>query len=84
MIHYFSEDVRFEGPYGFTDPFRYAPHPLVTKAAEETIDGISSSPELSRSFEDGKMLGVLICMDTVGHIGYLKAFSGNAGGHSTL
>lgn len=84
MIHYFSEDVRFEGPYGFTDPFRYSPHPLVTKAAEETIDGISSSPELSRSFEDGKMLGVLICMDPVGHIGYLKAFSGNAGGHSTL
>ena len=71
MIHYFSENVLFEGPYEFTDPFRYIPHQLVVKAAEDIF---RHAPEC---FDEGKMLGVLICRDiATKKIGYLKAFSG--------
>ncbi|MBR5564252.1 MAG: hypothetical protein IKW11_08520, partial [Bacteroidales bacterium] len=44
-------------PFPFTNPFRYAPHPLVKKAAAEVMDRLAK-----RIKEDGgKMLGVLIC-----------------------
>ena len=71
-------------PETFTDPFRYAPHYLVRKAADELISRIESSPELSSAFSEGKMVGVLIVSDKGGNIGYLAAFSGNAGGRSNL
>lgn len=71
-------------PETFTDPFRYAPHPLVRKAADELIGRIESSSELSSAFSEGKMVGVLIVSDKGGNIGYLAAFSGNAGGRSNL
>lgn len=54
----------------FTNPFRYAPHPLVQAAAAEVLSRLETwkkSPdgnperELERSFAEGKMLGVLIC-----------------------
>ena len=68
MIHYFSENVLFEGPYEFTDPFRYIPHQLVVKAAEDIF---RHAPEC---FDEGKMLGVLICRDiATKKIGYLKS-----------
>ena len=71
MIHYFSDNILFEGPYEFTDPFRYAPHPLVINAAQEIQ---KHAPDC---FSEGKMLGVLICRETeTQRVGYLSAFSG--------
>ena len=71
-------------PEVFTDPFRYAPHALVRKAADELIGKIESSPELSSVFSEGKMLGVLIVSDQKDNIGYLAAFSGNVAGRSHM
>ena len=54
---------------GFTDPFRYVPHPLIKEAAGRIMEMLESwknqpdgSPlrELERSFAEGKMLGVLV------------------------
>ena len=54
---------------GFTDPFRYVPHPLIKEAAGHIMEMLESwknqpdgSPlrELERSFAEGKMLGVLV------------------------
>ena len=61
MIHHFQEDILFDGPQGFTDPFRYMPHPLVKMAAEKTIKKIDEDPMLADAFAEGKMLGVLVC-----------------------
>ena len=69
MLH----NISYHGPFSgkdFTDPFRYAPHPLVQKAAAEVLSRLQAwkerpdgSPEREseRSFAEGKMLGVLIC-----------------------
>ena len=72
-------------PAKFTYPFRYVPHPLVVEAARKLIAAIDSDPFLKYLFSEGKMLGVLVCgkpdsEETV----TLNAFSGLAGGHSTL
>ena len=72
-------------PTKFTYPFRYVPHPLVVEAARKLIAAIDSDPFLKYLFAEGKMLGVLVCSkpdseETV----TLNAFSGLAGGHSTL
>lgn len=64
----------------FTDPFRYAPHPLVREAAKDVIGRIDASHELAEAFAEGKMLGVLIVEDG----SYLAAFSGNVGGRSHI
>ena len=44
-------------PFPFTNPFRYAPHPLVKKAAAEVMDRLAKRIKE----DDGKMLGVLVC-----------------------
>ena len=56
----------------FTNPFRYIPHPLVRKAAIEVIERLDRmtadgtlSAEVSKGFTDGKMLGVLVCRETL-------------------
>lgn len=85
MIHSFSESISWDTPDQFTDPFRYSPHPLVKKAAEELMDRIASSPELEGAFAEGKMLGVLVVTSEEDPTPrYLAAFSGNAGGKSTI
>lgn len=66
MIHHFQEDISFEGPQGFTDPFRYMPHPLVRVAAEKIIGKIEADSILSDAFAEGKMLGVLVCKASAG------------------
>ena len=68
----------------FTNPFRYAPHPLVKEAAEKVMDRIASSHDLSDDFAEGKMLGVLVTEDHEGKIGFLAGFSGNIGGQSII
>lgn len=92
MIRY----VAYEGPTDtdipFTDPFRYAPHPLVEKAASALIEEIDGNPELSEAFSEGKMLGILICRPETDSchpaqsqgIPFLAAFSGNAGGRGII
>lgn len=77
----------------FTDPFRYAPHPLVRSAAEfvmSDLDARISSGELPeevcRGFQEGKMLGVLVCIDEESDHGpiYIAGFSGSVGNHSVI
>lgn len=85
VIHSFSESISWDTPDQFTDPFRYSPHPLVKKAAEELMGRIASSPELEGAFAEGKMLGVLVVTSEEDPMPrYLAAFSGNAGGKSTI
>ena len=71
-------------PLKFTYPFRYTPHPLVLDAARRLIADIDSNPELSGIFAEGKMLGVLVCSAPDGALVTLRAFSGLAGGRSTI
>ncbi len=73
-----------DGGTGFTNPFRYVPHPLVRIAARQTLDRISASEELCGHLSQGKMLGVLVVMDPDGKIGYLSGFSGLVGGRSII
>ena len=84
-------------PKGFTDPFRYVPHPLVTKAAGIVMQRISRIEEcLREGFEEGKMMGVLIVkvpadfssftdwIDEEKRIGFLYAFSGSVSGRGVI
>ena len=84
VIHRFPKEMPFECPSAFTDPFRYAPHPAVQSAASAITERIDSDPHLSESFKEGKMLGVLVCHDMEGRLGYLAAFSGNIGSRSNI
>ncbi len=84
VIHYFPDDFMIEGPHGFTDPFRYVPHAAVQQAAIQVINGIKSAPDLAAAFDEGKMLGILVCRTASGRLCYLSAFSGNIGGQSHI
>ena len=91
LIHRFPHPVSFKTSEGFTNPFRYVPHPLVREAAELVMARLSSGIDcdrfpkaVCRGFSEGKMLGVLVCSDSDGEIGFLSAFSGSVGGFSTL
>ena len=86
MIHPYPAGFSSPLPDSFTDPFRYYPHPLVSKAGELLMDRIRNSSELSKIFAEGKMLGVLAVAHGEGlkEIGYLAAFSGNARGMSMI
>ena len=71
-------------PHRFNDPFRYVPHPLVAHVAEIVMSDIRQDTALSAAMAEGKMLGVLLVKDSGGRTGYLKGFSGNIGGESTI
>ena len=85
LIHRFPDTVSLDVSGGFTNPFRYVPHPLVKEAAGLVVarleDDISEGriPDcVCRGFKEGKMLGVLVCrLPGDGSIGYLAAFSGS-------
>lgn len=83
-MHLFPEDKCFNVTGGFTNPFRYSPHPLVRKAANLVMEHIGSMPDLHEAFMEGKMLGVTVVADASGKIGYLAGFSGNVGGRSII
>lgn len=83
MIHLFPKDTFIDLPEEFTNPFRYHPHPLVIKAAKETVEKIKGSG-LYPSFSEGKMIGILIVRDSSGKIGYLRGYSGNVGGRNDI
>ncbi len=78
-MHKFPPETELDIPEKFTNPFRYFPHPLVVRAAEEVMGRIDSSPELREAFSEGKMLGILLVEG-----GYLAAFSGSVGGRSHI
>ena len=87
MIHLFPEDFSYGSPFdGFTDPFRYAPHPAVQEAARIMTDMIDSDRSLSEAFSEGKMLGVLVCRSygISRDLCFIAAFSGNVGGKSHI
>lgn len=85
MIHSFPEGSSVVIPEQFNNPFRYHPHPLVTKAASILIGKIEADASLKSAFSEGKMLGVLIvCNPESGEFGFTAAFSGNAGGQSII
>ena len=82
---------------GFTDPFRYVPHPLVIKAACIVMHKVSRLEEcLRKGFEGGKMMGVLVVnvpadvsdftdwLDEKKRIGFLCAFSGSVVGRGLI
>lgn len=92
VIHRFPKTEEFIVSEGFTDPFRYIPHPLVRKAARlvmerlerlSTLGGISE--EIAGSFKEGKMLGVLVCRKEGDETpSFISAFSGSVGGSSQI
>ena len=87
MIHLFPEDFSYGSPFdGFTDPFRYAPHPAVQEAARIMTDMIDSDRSLSEAFSEGKMLGVLVCRSygISRDLCFIAAFSGTVGGKSHI
>lgn len=85
MIHRFPAGISFGHFESFTDPFRYSPHPSVQTAAGILMKEISENEELKHIFSEGKMLGVLVVrIPDSEEIGFIAAFSGNAGGKSTI
>lgn len=86
MIHLYPAGFSCPLPDSFTDPFRYAPHPLVLKAGELLMHRIRSSSALSSIFAEGKMLGVLAVLhgEDFQELGFLAAFSGNVGGMNVI
>ncbi len=89
LFHIFSEDTAGRHPISgsFTDPFRYVPHPLVIHAAQdvtEHINRLCGNEAVALGFSEGKMLGVLVAIDSSGRTGYLAGFSGNVGGKSLI
>ena len=86
MLHRFPDDVSFQLPESFTDPFRYSPHESVRIAADALIRNIETDKGLADAFSEGKMLGVLVCTKASDPKTpyYLAAFSGNIGGRSMI
>lgn len=85
MIYRFPENFSFTTPEFFNNPFRYHPHPLVQKAAEILTGHIHDDIWLHSAFSEGKMLGVLVVgLPDCDDIGFIAAFSGNAGGRSNI
>lgn len=87
MIHPFQEDFIYLDPEYFTNPFRYAPDMLVSRAAQEIEERIKEDDELEAAFAEGKMLGVLVVSfqsEGFEQYGYLSAFSGNVGNKSVV
>ena len=84
MFHPLSDIGSSALPIRFNNPFRYVPHPLVVRAADMVMSDIGKDAALTEAMAEGKMLGVLLVRDSYGKIGYLKGFSGNVGGESTI
>ena len=60
------------------NPYLYHPHPLLKRAADELCLHIGQCPDWAPLFEQGKMLGVLLCDDGT----MLRAYSGVVNGLS--
>lgn len=71
--------VEGELPAQLNNPFDYEPHPLCVEAARQVCEHLAQSP-LHEEVMQGKMLGVLVCQQTDGTVGFLAAYSGQLGG----
>ncbi|MBO4463863.1 MAG: RluA family pseudouridine synthase [Prevotella sp.] len=71
--------VEGELPAQLNNPFDYEPHPLCVEAARRVCEYLSQSP-LHDEVMQGKMLGVLVCQQADGTVGFLAAYSGQLGG----
>ena len=76
-FHLLHTDI--EPPRQLNSPFCYDPHPLCVLAAQEVCSYVGQSP-LSEEVGKGKMLGVLVCRNADGELGFLAAYSGQLGG----
>ena len=79
VFHLLSSDI--ELPDRLNNPFDYEPHPLCVEAARQVCEHLKASP-LWDEVMQGKMLGVLICEDEQGQLGFLAAYSGQLGGRA--
>ena len=70
------DNYQGERPRALNDPFRYTPHPLCLLAQERVARFIGTHPTLASVLAEGKMLGVLVCEDGQGRLGFLAAYSG--------
>ena len=75
-FHPLSTDI--EPPVRFNDPFDYEPHQLCTIAAARVRAYIKEVG----LHEEGKMLGVLVCRQHDGQLGFLTAYSGLLAGRN--
>lgn len=76
-LHRFNASIEgIDLPTEFTDPFNYTPHPLCLLATDEVMSYIDTHPEWHNELQLGKMFGVLVVKNVLGHIGFLAAFSG--------
>ncbi len=64
------------------NPFDYVPHPLCKEAAQEVCNYLKQQTDWYEELEAGKMLGVLVCEDEEGRLGFLAAYSGQVQGRS--
>ena len=62
------------------NPFDYEPHPLCVEAARQVYAYLGGHSEWAEELAAGKMLGVLVCRDAEGQLGFLAAYSGQLGG----
>ncbi|MDD6668700.1 MAG: pseudouridine synthase [Bacteroidales bacterium] len=78
-FHKFAFSIADEElPERFTNPFNYAPHPLVVRAADELCRAVEADTDLAEALAEGKMLGVLVVRSDEG-IGFVAAYSGVVG-----
>lgn len=70
-------------PTLFTYPFAYVPSDVCRAAARAVRSHLLTHPEWAAELEGGKMMGVLVCRDPEGNVGFLAAFSGTLGGTLT-
>ena len=67
-------------PGRMNNPFDYEPHPLCVEAARQVYAYLGGHGEWAEELAAGKMLGVLVCRDAEGQLGFLAAYSGQLGG----
>ena len=74
--------LSYEGevPSLLNNPFYYQPSKVTMLAVEETRMAIDSMDEWRQVVEGGCMFGVMVVRDSAGHMGYLRAFSGQING----
>lgn len=75
-FHLLQTDM--ERPARLNDPFDYDPHPLCVMAAQ-CVRAYINKVGLQ---DEGKMLGVLVCEQDGGQLGFLAAYSGLLGGRN--
>lgn len=63
-------------PQALNNPFGYIPDEAAQEAAALVRRHLEEEPQMMEQALQGKMFGVLVCLDTEGRCGFLAAFSG--------